>query len=160
MDTPDRTRVTYSKGVGREHLGGVLYKSIKYSVVYWFFTPPPCPVSVNTNQNFLRYRNFTSVLLWVFFSVVYQFFILTPPCPFHFGITVGIFLLYNLAGTPFEDFVGTLMLTIVMSTRGAIQGWVIDGEAQSNGGGAIINEMRESHWARQPLSARVVRTKQ
>jgi hypothetical protein len=29
MDTPDRTRVTYSKGVGRERLGGVLYKSIK-----------------------------------------------------------------------------------------------------------------------------------
>jgi hypothetical protein len=23
MDTPDRTRVTYSKGVGRERLGGV-----------------------------------------------------------------------------------------------------------------------------------------
>ena len=58
---------------------------------------------------------------------------------------MGIFLLYDLAGTPFEDFVGTLMLTIVMSTRGAIQGWVIDGEAQSNGGGAIINEMSESH---------------
>jgi hypothetical protein len=29
MDTPDRTRVTYSKGVGRERLGEVLYKSIK-----------------------------------------------------------------------------------------------------------------------------------
>ena len=29
---------------------------------------------------------------------------------YHFGITVGIFLLYNLAGTPFEDCVGTLFL--------------------------------------------------
>jgi hypothetical protein len=29
VDTPDRMRVTYSKGVGRECLGGVLYKSIK-----------------------------------------------------------------------------------------------------------------------------------
>ena len=27
---------------------------------------------------------------------------------FHFGIAVGIFLLYDLAGTPFEDFTGTL----------------------------------------------------
>jgi len=30
----------------------------------------------------------------------------------HFGITVGIFLLYDLAGTPFEDFAGTLFLKI------------------------------------------------
>ena len=40
-----------------------------HSVVYRFFTPPSCPVSVNTNQNFLRYRYFISVLLWVFFTV-------------------------------------------------------------------------------------------
>ncbi len=31
---------------------------------------------------------------------------------YHFGITVGIFLLYDLAGTPFEDFMGTLFLKI------------------------------------------------
>jgi hypothetical protein len=31
---------------------------------------------------------------------------------FHFGITVGTFLLYDLAGTPFEDFAGTLFLKI------------------------------------------------
>ena len=66
MDTPDRTRVTYSKGVGREHLGGVLYKSTKYSVVYQFFTPPLSGIG--------KYQ---------------------PKLPsvseFHCGITVGIF---------------------------------------------------------------------
>jgi len=30
MDTPNQMQVTYSKGVGRECLGGVLHKSIKY----------------------------------------------------------------------------------------------------------------------------------
>ena len=30
MDTPNRTRVTYSKGFGRECWGGVLHKSIKW----------------------------------------------------------------------------------------------------------------------------------
>jgi hypothetical protein len=56
--------------------------------VYRFFTPPP-----------VRYR------------LKYQ-----PKLPsvsvFHFGITVGIFLLYDLAVTPFEDFAGTLFLKI------------------------------------------------
>ena len=50
--------------------------------------PPPCPVSVN-------YRHWHVGIL-----------------VFHFRITVGIFLLYDLVGTPFEDFAGTLFLKI------------------------------------------------
>ena len=56
-------------------------------VLYTNSLPPPWPVSVNTNRNY--------------FGIWY----------FGIGITVGIFDC-DLAGTPFEDFAGTLFLKI------------------------------------------------
>ena len=50
--------------------------------------PPPWPVSVNTNRNFLRYL------------------------VFRYRYNCGYFWLYDLVGTAFEDFAGTLFLKI------------------------------------------------
>jgi len=81
----------YTKCLSTLKCWGWAYGCILIAVLLVLCTdslPPPWPVSANTNRNFLWYSVFR-----------YRYY-------------CGYFWLYDLAGTPFEDFAGTLFLKI------------------------------------------------